>query len=616
MYRSVLLLALFLFMTPHAMAQSAGSAVSLFEKSAAYLKFVHKVSRPLRQAAKEERDLYSTLSGSYDHLAVTEFVEEAEKLRSEFREMELPQSESDLRRVYGELKTKADYLSRVRKAITQAQTAAKDFSANVPQPRMVSVGAVERLWLQEFPAASKAVSRLRSSILSRMREIERSVDITEDLSSHEEHSGPFEFIDLEAEARRYEKQVWKLLDVAAPKNEQERQEQLRALEANYKEFLQAYRDTAEYRKLLHRASEALPESERLYREKYQATSAEAGELQRTLFKLAAEVARKKAELSGEENADAAPKEDPAQGSAREGTTIPQENRSSQNAEAALQPSPPLYQQELLQRERVWQLYREELARSLAEKPDRWASVRRHLAEARRNSEAAEERFRTTAQRSAAESHQGLLAQSKQRLAESRAAGRRELLATMDSAEVEFLLREQQAALDTALRAAQTQNARASVSASIYRGAQKQMVKGLVDDSFSPSKENSGDSSHTTDGAKPELIPKAGADSAQTESEAQYSAPLRLSKQPEAFREETPSAEIAVRAERGKVIIGLSGEFADDFHEQLQDAMRSDPKGVGEWLGRKLYPPATQERREPEHTTRRAWDEAFDVIEGN
>ena len=100
----------------------------IFERSARYLVFVNKVTKPLSKAVEEERDLYSTLSGSYDHLAVSEFVKEAAELQQGFQAMVLPQSKTDKRRIYAELKAKADYLQTVQRAIYEAKKSAQWFS--------------------------------------------------------------------------------------------------------------------------------------------------------------------------------------------------------------------------------------------------------------------------------------------------------------------------------------------------------------------------------------------------------------------------------------------------------------------------------------------------------
>ncbi|MCB0322740.1 MAG: hypothetical protein KDD69_04170 [Bdellovibrionales bacterium] len=363
----------------------------IFERSARYLVFVNKVTKPLSKAVEEERDLYSTLSGSYDHLAVSEFVKEAAELQQGFQAMVLPQSKTDKRRIYAELKAKADYLQTVQRAIYEAKKSAQWFSENVPQPKMVSVGVVENLWLEEFPAAGKAVARLHSSITARMREIEREVDIKAEPSADGEDSGPFSLFNLEESIPRLEEKVWGLLDQADSAKADSLDTAISKLDDAYHEMRSDFRSVNEYIKTLQTAKEALPESDRLLREKYDSSIADAVEYQKALMKHGSELLRKKRELEGKKpQAEPTPQTTtPAAGS----SPPPGEKGASIDARKSgeLAASQAIRAQEAQLEELRWQAtydrYQANLRASIGQNRAQWQAVNQALANTRAGREA-------------------------------------------------------------------------------------------------------------------------------------------------------------------------------------------------------------------------------------
>lgn len=367
-------------------AQPSGQVVQsidrIFDRSAPYVDFIHKVSKSLRKGVKEERDLYSTLSGSTDHLAVKNFVEEAAELQQVFDSMKLPQSKTDKRRIYAELKTKADYLATVQKAIGEATESAKWFSTNVPQPKLVSVGVVENLWLKEFPAANKAVALLRSAIKSRMKEIQREVNIGAHPSLDGESSGPFALFDLEGDIPGLEEKVWELLDTADSTNVKELGKTVDALNEGYHELLSRFRSINRYIETLQRAQEGLDESDRFLREKYNSTIADAVEYQKAIIRLGSKLISKKREL--EENrkkkTDVQPNPTSSVPAHEQGAALDARHRSDDLAAHAVRAQK--MQLDELKWQTVYDRYLANLHRSIGRNRADWKAVREDLADSR------------------------------------------------------------------------------------------------------------------------------------------------------------------------------------------------------------------------------------------
>lgn len=366
-----------------------GSVKRIFIKSASYINFINNVSEPLKNAVKQERDLYDTLSGGHDRLAAKDFIEEAAKLEQNFETMRLPLSKTDKRRVYSELKTKADYLRTVQVAIHEAKQSAKWFSENVPNPRLVSVGEIENLWLEELPAAGKAISQLRGAITDRMREIEREVDINGDPSLDGETPGSFSLFDLNENVPHLENEVMELLQEADAILNSNLDEAVSELDTRYHELLSDFRSISDYIKTLQTARDGLPESERFLRDKYDSTIANAAEYQKAIVLYGSAILNKKSELEKKRSLATSPNKVlsiPSDSSPkRQGASIETRNQKVEIATRAV------HAQESQLEEFRWQAtydrYQENLRASIGQNRRDWQIIHQTMSQAREGRQA-------------------------------------------------------------------------------------------------------------------------------------------------------------------------------------------------------------------------------------
>lgn len=244
---------------------------------------VWKASRPLRTMVESERRALSILSGSNDHLEVKPFIDEAEMMTKETRSLRLPYSHTSARALRAGLQRQLDFANDITLAFIAVE---EDLKKLVARPRYSSYGKIESLWVEEFPAARRALAPFRWEVKKKIAALDKL--LAEDGAS-DEVPGPFQLFDFQDALDRVETQVSDLRAVALPTDPKEKALFLAAQEKLAKTLQKDVKAIMEFVNKMMKEGEELPESEFFLREKYSATAKAAAAYFYGLLKLHSEV---------------------------------------------------------------------------------------------------------------------------------------------------------------------------------------------------------------------------------------------------------------------------------------------------------------------------------------